>query len=1101
MESAATALLSHVERISAPARERELALTAHSAAGTPELDALLSELSSRGRYEVNIAIGMARVAGTAEYLRAMLDSHDQEVLARSIAAWLHLDLEPQAILDRLPRLSYRTRNTLYRSLRHGNRQAAADLLLPEVRKQFGDTEAARVLPACSSEIVATELPTLDYAIGSWTTISRRHTEVFLDHVDVLAKTTLESDWARLWARVAPALRWASLEFPDRVLHLMRQAVVYTPVTQMRAVAAHLARFNPDGVADVVVDPSGHGTGLVGRQLWKALRPLPDDRLASVSRAYPTQYKRAFLASLPPTPRNAVFDAIHSDPNWPADSTQVSVLDVLPPAERITHARKYLARENISESPDIQFALAARLPWKEAGPTLLEATYLHDPESRGFAYPVYITIAAATRKPDVVYEMLGHLARLKSERDSTRREALRSLADISPHLYSLGSLSHLVEIVRGAVGARDCSTQSRREATRLASRLLVWGDQSGQSGHIDAAINCLRALSHSADEIDFDDFDRNLPKDAEQSVFEALATRIAQEGRHEEYNTALSLSEGLGKRAWNIPSLELAVLNACNAHDNDVARRAIALTLANRASRDRNGEAILRRDPSTIAIAEMHAWVSTVRTDLVDKVLESPPSGRFRTTDEPLIPYFADGFRRWTPRQLETYANLVVHTAKNSHAPVAERASSIRQLGKLPGTRRVTTEFLNDPEPEIRDAALTALATTDQPLAALRTLTKYAMSESSPTALESVGRCAESVSPTMLSNELLPLLNSNRVAPTNRALHVLARLRAPDAADAAGWMWHIPNEHPAIRRAAVASCRWLVPDEKAWALYESASTDHDTANVMLGVDPETLAPQLRPQFAKLVAAAAASPNQEIARNGMAALGRWSLWDSADSVEMLIETATNLEQTSLWRVAITSLVAGTSTTSEVAPLLTLADGLLHLQDTEIANRDVPGRQRLGTLCLEVAGSAAQSHPIRKAAAALADRLAQEPLWHWYAIDLYLSTIRWDEPEHAAQSIVRAAALADGTGLVGYPAQVLNARLPAETPATTTERLLPIAQALSDADGVSAGLSAVELIGHGGDTFGWTDDWRTLLQKARAHSDIDVQRAAMDIYTTNE
>lgn len=108
MESAASSFLSRIERVSAPEREQLIASTAHALTGAPQLETLLGELSSRGRYEVQIAIRMATIAHDTEYLRTMLDSPDQDVLARSLTAWIHLGLRPQEVVDRVFRMSRHT---------------------------------------------------------------------------------------------------------------------------------------------------------------------------------------------------------------------------------------------------------------------------------------------------------------------------------------------------------------------------------------------------------------------------------------------------------------------------------------------------------------------------------------------------------------------------------------------------------------------------------------------------------------------------------------------------------------------------------------------------------------------------------------------------------------------------------------------------------------------------------------------------------------------------------------------------------------------------------------------------------------------------------
>jgi hypothetical protein len=87
---------------------------------------------------------------------------------------------------------------MYRALGYGQRSRLADPLLPEVRRCFGDAEAARVLPNCSASVVAKYLPELDYAVENWAALSRRHIDTVPDHTEGLGAEAGESDWPGLW---------------------------------------------------------------------------------------------------------------------------------------------------------------------------------------------------------------------------------------------------------------------------------------------------------------------------------------------------------------------------------------------------------------------------------------------------------------------------------------------------------------------------------------------------------------------------------------------------------------------------------------------------------------------------------------------------------------------------------------------------------------------------------------------------------------------------------------------------------------------------------------------------------------------------------------
>ncbi|MFD0636773.1 hypothetical protein ACFQ9X_39575 [Catenulispora yoronensis] len=79
--------------------------------------------------------------------------------------------------------SLELRRAFYRTLFHARRTALADRLLPSVRRQWGDGEAALLLAACSADVAAKQLPELAHAVGSWTALARRHPEAVMAHLD------------------------------------------------------------------------------------------------------------------------------------------------------------------------------------------------------------------------------------------------------------------------------------------------------------------------------------------------------------------------------------------------------------------------------------------------------------------------------------------------------------------------------------------------------------------------------------------------------------------------------------------------------------------------------------------------------------------------------------------------------------------------------------------------------------------------------------------------------------------------------------------------------------------------------------------------------
>jgi hypothetical protein len=82
--------------------------------------------------------------------------------------------------------------------------------------------------------------------------------------------------------------------------------------------------------------------------------------------------------------------------------------------------------------------------------------------------------------------------------------------------------------------------------------------------------------------------------------------------------------------------------------------------------------------------------------------------------------FSGCFHRWLPRQTAAYAELVGGVATLKKASPWERVAAVRQLGPVPGTADRVREFLADTDVTVVEAALGALAWTDEPAQVLPT---------------------------------------------------------------------------------------------------------------------------------------------------------------------------------------------------------------------------------------------------------------------------------------------------------------------------------------------------------------------------------------------
>ncbi|WP_062992826.1 hypothetical protein [Nocardia anaemiae] len=1096
----AAKLLRDIEPLTAPERQHAIAAGALRLAGTPELGQLLADLAGRGYYERVIAIRMAAVVADHGHMLAELDSGGPEFGTRAVVGLVRTGIEPEALIERLPRMSQRIRRTMYRALGYGRRSRLADPLLPEVRRWFGDAEAARILPNCSPAVVAKYLPELDYAIENWAALGRRHIDAVLDHVEGLAAKAGESDWPNLWRWIAAGAVPAARRHPDRLLALAARAVRYTSIYELSSAAGQLARHDGARVVELILDPTGNGTGLSGTALWRALSGLPDDRMVALGTVYSGYQRDRFLRALPLDRRAIVVRQVFARPGVDPDQVPMTALDALPRQERTALARELLDRPGGADVRAVRERLTARLPWDEAEPVLAEAIRRPTADERGQAYPLFITAAAGTRDPATVTTMLESLRRLRNEQDPVRYTALQAIDRLPPSLLRAEHLTALEQLGTDALQARDCSYPTRTTISGLARTLLRRGVEIDDPSFTDSALRLIESLATHAISPDLNDLDRSLPHGTEQRIFAALRRRIDNDAARDEWRLTLDLADGLNKRAWKIPALQQLLIRACGARDDQVVRRAVRLALSNPTTRDQTLTTLLNRDRSLVTLDIVQRLIATRRTDLLDSLLGSATPGRFASPKVRLVPDFYSGFDRWTPRQIESYARLLTSHAESKKSSQYEKVRAVRILGRLPGSAARLAEYSEHTDIPIAEAALTALGRSDQPEAAIDLLARHIDTDRARVAVSSIATCTKSLGPDKVANAVAALLDSPKITARKEAVRLLAELHAPDAMDALQTLWARPDLHRDVRRAVVFACRWLLDTEAAWRIFADAAVDPTAADEILNLRPELLPIAQRHRMAELIRQIAASTDSRLAARAIPVLNRWSRWSRPDTAMMLAHRVCDLDELGLWLPAARALVDSIATTADDSALTAAADRLLAAADHVIPGRDLPAVQRLVGLTTALAAAAKRSDAARSAAGVLGDRLSIEPCWREAAIKLYLAQIRWAESEPTARLIQRAGAVADGA-LVDHPARQLKTTLPSALRTARPETMLTIAGALSRSDELASLLAAVTLIQQCGEHFGWSAPWVDLLAALRAHDTIDIRVAATTVWMVAE
>ncbi|KJY45098.1 hypothetical protein VR46_16740, partial [Streptomyces sp. NRRL S-444] len=215
-------LLADLDPLPYAERLRLLATTARDLARSGELPGVLAELAGRGRYERRLAALAASAGRQTEYLAQRLADPDPVVRSFARRAVRTLPVPDEAIEAAYDDASAEIRRELTQAVFRGSRRALAERLTPLVRAQWGDAEAASLLPACGPEFVSALLPELAHAVTHWHRLGRCHPGPVLDQAAAELAELPEGLRTSWWERQAPGLAAALPAAPQRVLGLLEQ---------------------------------------------------------------------------------------------------------------------------------------------------------------------------------------------------------------------------------------------------------------------------------------------------------------------------------------------------------------------------------------------------------------------------------------------------------------------------------------------------------------------------------------------------------------------------------------------------------------------------------------------------------------------------------------------------------------------------------------------------------------------------------------------------------------------------------------------------------------------------------------------------------------
>ncbi|MEU3606885.1 hypothetical protein AB0E83_15760 [Streptomyces sp. NPDC035033] len=960
MISTAGELLAALAPLSHSARLRLTAVTAHRLARQGELKPLLAELDALGPYERRLAALAALAAEDGEHLAARLGDLDPVVRRYALRGARRLalpDAAVEAAYDDAPAV---VRADLARLLRDGRRRGLAERLVPRVRAEYGDRDAARLLAGCSPEFAARWLPELVGALApeEWNAPALRHPLAVLDH----AERELGSVRGRLrdawWRQYAAALAAALPAAPERVLALLEE---YRPDTLPGPLHDRLGELVAVDAERVARWFTGSDRGSARRErtpgpavMRRLVAADPPSLAALGARWFHRSAFDLLLRTVPPARRAGFVDAVVAA-GAPRGNVRVREGDLasLPPAERHARARAALDALAAEGRPDREtWWLRALLPPAEARPPLLAALGTDDAEDRGTLWEVLVDNAGRGGDPDEVAAVLALAAgRLAGERDSVRREFLSAVAGLPAPLLvaALGAgpaggsgAASLERLCRNALAARDRSPLTRDAVRDLAVALLSTdaaappADPAGQAEHAGPAgpsplaVRLLEALAAHTGTVALGRLD-GLPRTRTggvRALVGALGPWLDRSAARGDVTSLLALAGSLGRRAYGVPELQDRLAKALAVCPDGVYGEVAAAWLADPATRGDRVAELLAREPSAVFLPQVLAVLAAERTDLLDRALvEDPPAGgRFPVagTPRPLPAFrYAD---RWLPGQQEAAVRLAAAVVADPGRGIDERAAVLRAVAPVPEHGRALLRRYAAP---VRDdaaghdgaagsaagaagsvlaaAALDAAARADEPAPALGALLDHVGDDRAAAAWSAAGRAAAHARPsevTALLHDVLTRESGVKVTVRKAAARLAVRHLPPAAAVALlAAACEAPGAHPDVRATVVGLAPALLPAPEMWALLEAAVADgpEPARRALLDASPADLPPAHRPRYGELLARLPSVAGEETANTALYRLADWARYAPAAGAalaDVYTDLATPLN---LWRAS--------------------------------------------------------------------------------------------------------------------------------------------------------------------------------------------------------
>ncbi|WP_457029979.1 hypothetical protein [Kitasatospora sp. P5_F3] len=1106
-------LLAAVAPLPHPLRLREVARAGAALAPSGELPALLAELGSGGPYERRLAALAAQAGRQTDYLAERLTDPDRVVRCYAHRAVGQLPVPDGVVEQALLDAPTAVRAELSTAVLRARRTALAERLVPQLRERWGAAEAARLLPVCSAEFVARELPGMAHAVAFSSSLGRRHPAAVLAEAERQLADLSRGMGPALWKRHVLGLAAAARAEPAGALGLMERHPAGKLLRPLRDRLADLAGADAERTVRLLL---GFGRERYAPPLRRALarrlvRSMPPS-LPELAHRYHDDHL-ALLRQLPPARRAAFFDSVAALPGHTLSWWGSNLLAVLPRSERRSRAMALLAERRAEDGhggeladwlamrvtepgEDGSLSLLTVLPVAEGRPRLLEATRSAEWYERGQAWSELILAAGRSGDPEAVREVLELAERLRNEQDPVRREAVEAVAELGPDLLRT-SAEPLARFTGAALDARDCSPDTRAQLTRLAVGALRTPGVPA-----DWAVRAIeRTEGHGL----------TLPQGGEEAVVALLRELLERSAGSSDARLLLTAADALGSRVRGLPVVLALLEQVLRSGDDAAYERAVGHLLGDPGTRDERVAVLLAAEPSAVLLAPVRAVLSRTRTDLLDRLLDAPVAGRFGRADHPLPDLsVAD---RWLPEQQRTVAGRLARTVDDPARSQAERTAAVRDAARVPGYGlALLRRWAAAGDTVVAEAALGALPWTEDPAAAVPALFALAGDERARVAMFAASRAARFAR----AGDLAPALGTiatgdvpggltdgqyAKVTSRKQAVRLAAEnLPLDRAAELLSAAFSTPEQHSDVRLAVVGRAARRLGDERLWAVLDAAADGAPGLQqaVLWGVKPYELSATDRGRWAALVGRLAGSGDHQVSCIAQGQMALWARY-APQAVAGLARSVTALDEPGRWTAAARTLaqvalsdvphpLGGCETGSVLADTLTVLVEAVRAGEPEGPDRDRPARRRIMGLVQSMWNWEALPEQARATRLGIAAILAAEPSLRPFAASQLANALDPESPDFGDRLAELAVLLAD------FPVIAAGLAVNLGGMQGSSEHVLAAAERLAVDGGLVPGLFAVALVTGHGARYTWAEPWRETLYALRAHPFPDVRHLAL-------